>query len=225
MKRFSFVFVFLLIFSGIIIAQDYYRICGDYSIKGKSEKSSQLIIGKFYYDKNVGKIIHENTFPEKEKWVTSDTNLFKVVNNQIVTRQTIPNFTSFSIFHLVLNNKLDNFGLEGSPYSLANVEKENGLVISTWVPNPKIKKFYGNVILSTKDNNLFGIIFYSPDGKIIKKQFFEDYAIYNGLAFPGKITEITYNNGKENYQVTTYKNIIVNDQSEDYKYYFNPSGH
>lgn len=223
MKKLIFISSLLFLFSCIVLSQNFYRICGDFSIKSKSDDGSQLIIGKFYYDKNQGNIVHENAFPEKETWVTSDTNLYKIANKVIVSRQTIPNFTNFSIYHLVLNNKLSNFGLEGSVYTLENVEKENDMVISTWMPIAKIRKLYGKVLLSTKNNNLTGIIFYNPDGEIVKKQFFEDYDIYNGLAFPGKVIEITYVNAKEIYQVTTYKNILVNDVREDYKYYFNLS--
>lgn len=223
MKNIFIITFFLVLTTKGASAQNFYRITGDFSIKGKSEKSSQLVIGRFYYDKNQGKIIHENSFPEKETWVTSDTNLYKVVNNAIVQRQTIPNFNSFSIYHLVLSNKLSNFGLEGSVFTLENVEKEKDMVISTWIPNAKFKNLYGKVLLSTKNNNLIGIIFYNPEGKIVKKQFFEEYGLYNGIAFPGKVIEIVFVNDKEIYQVTTYKNILVNDTREDYKYYFNPS--
>ncbi len=204
-------------------AQNFYRISGEFSIKGKTANSAQLIVGKFYYDKNEQKIIHRNTFPEKAIWVTADTNLYKIVDNKIVSRQTIPNFTLFSMYHMVLNNQLNNFGLEGSIFTLDDVEENNGLVITTWIPPKSMKKFYGKIMISTKDDNLFGIVFFNSEDKIIKKQFFEDYSVTNGLAFPGKITEITYIDGKENYQVTTYKNIQVNDRNEEYLYHFNPA--
>ena len=206
-----------------LFCQNFYRISGEFSIKGKAENSAQLVMGKFYYDKNEGKIIHENYFPEKAKWVTSDTNLYQVVDTKIVSRQTIPNFTQFSMYHLVLNNQLDNFGLDGSMFTLENVESADDQVITTWIPPRSMKKFYGKIMISSKDNNLFGIIFYNTEDVIIKKQFFEDYSITNGLAFPGRITEITYKDGKETYQVTTYKNIRVNDRSEESLYHFNPS--
>jgi hypothetical protein len=127
------------------------------------------------------------------------------------------------MYNMVLNSQLDNFGLDGSMFTLENVENENDQVITTWVPPRSMKKFYGKIMISSKDNNLFGIVFFSPEGEIIKKQFFEDYSFTNGLAFPGKITEITYKDGKETFQVTTYKNIQVNDHSEESHYHFNPA--
>ena len=180
-------------------------------------------MGKFYYDKNEKKLIYKNIFPEKATWVTSDTNLYKVVDNKIVSRQTIPDITLFSMYNMVLNNQMNNFGLEGSIFKLESVENEDGQTISTWLPPKKMKKIFGKILISTKDNNLYGIIFFNSEDVILKKQFFEDYTITNGLAFPGRITEITYTDGKENYQVTTYKNIRVNDQNEEAYYHFNPA--
>jgi len=217
------VFCAFIILLPDVFSQSFYRISGEFSIKGKDESSAQLVIGKFYYDKNEKKIIHKNIFPEKAIWITSDTNLYKVVDNKIVSRQTIPNLTLFSMYNLVLNNQINNFGLEGSIYNLENVESMNGQVISTWLPPKNLKGFYGKLLISSKDDNLYGIIFFNTEDVILKKQFFEDYSVINGLAFPGKITEITYKDGKENYVVTTYKNIRVNDRYEESLYHFNPA--
>ena len=223
MKTLIIVFFSLFFFDGCF-AQSYYRISGDFSIKGKSENSAQLVIGKFYYDKNERKIIHDNVFPEKARWVTSDTNLYKVVDGKIESRQTIPNFTDFSMYHMVLNNSLNNFGLDGSDFTLDKVENTDGMVISTWIPPKQMAKYLGKIMISAKNDNLFGIIFFNKEGDIIKKQFFEDYTINNGLPFPGKITEITYGeDGKESYQVTTYSNIVVNDHHEENNYHFSVS--
>jgi outer membrane lipoprotein-sorting protein len=221
-RRYILIVVFLLPIS-LLFGQNFYRVCGDYSIKSKGKENAQLIIGRFYYDANQKQIIHSNTFPEFEKWVTSDTSLYKVVNNEVVERQTIPNLTQFSMYHLVLSNKLNDFGLGGSFYSIDNVKKENGLVISTWKPKSRLKKIYGRILISTKDNNLFGVVFYNSEDKIVKKQFFEEYQMYNGLSFPGRVVDITYTDEGELYQVTTYKNIQVNSTYEDSEYYFNPA--
>ncbi len=226
-NRMKKIYIFFILFSILpeLFSQNFYRITGEFSIKGKSEGSAQLVVGKFYYDKNDKKIVHANIFPEKAIWVTSDTNLYKVVDNKVVSRQTIPNFTMFSMYHMVLNSQLNNYGLEGSIFTLENVEDANGQVITTWMPPKSMRKVYGKILISTKEDNLFGIIFFNAEDEILKKQFFEDYSITNGLAFPGKITEITYKEGKETYLVTTYKNIRVNDRNEEHLYHFNPSNY
>ncbi|MBN1949805.1 MAG: hypothetical protein JW801_01290 [Bacteroidales bacterium] len=204
-------------------AQNYYRISGEYSIKGKSETAAQLVMGKFYYDKNEGTIIHENYFPKKETWITSDTSLYQIIDGAIATRQTIPDFSDFSIYHMVLNNQLDNFGLEESDFTLESVENSEGMVITTWSPSRSMKDHVGKIMISSKNKNMYGIIFFSTEDKIIKKQFFEDYVLAGGLTFPGRIVEITYSGEKEVYQVTTYKNIRVNDTQQDQLYHFDPA--
>ena len=220
--RIPFYLILILIFPGNILSQEVYRIEGDFSLKSKENGISQLVMGKFYYDLNSSQIIYRNFFPEKEIWITSDTTLYHVVNEEIISTQSIPDFSKFSVFHLSLTRNLKNYGIDGKSFTLDNVEQDNGMVISTYVPNRKYNQYSGKIILSIMDGMLFGIIFYDTEDNIIKKQFFEDYIINMGLPFPGKITEITYQNGLEHYKVTTYKNVIYNANEPNDLYYFNP---
>lgn len=202
--------------------QNYYRISGEFSIKGRSDNEAQLVMGKFYFDKNEKIIVHDNHFPEKETWVTSDTSLYKIVEGKMVSRQTIPDLTEFSIYNMVLNNRLDNFGLDETVFSLEHIETDANMVITTWIPPKELKEGTGKIMISTVDKNMFGIIFFNPEDQIVKKQFFEDYLIVGGLAFPGKIVEITFKDGTETYQVTNYKNIVLNDPDHEEMYRFDP---
>lgn len=205
-----------------VSAQNFYRISGEFSIKAKNDSIAHLVMGKFYYDKNERAVIHENYFPVKETWITSDTNLYRIIEGAIVSRQFIPDLTDFSIYNMILNNRLENFGLNEDVFTLEHVERSDDMVISTWIPPKKMEGSTGKILISTRNKNMFGIIFFNDDEEIIKKQFFEDYIMIGGLAFPGKIIEITYVDGKESYMVSTYKNIKVNDLLEEDKYHFNP---
>ncbi|MBE0655245.1 MAG: hypothetical protein IH594_15700 [Bacteroidales bacterium] len=220
--KFLFQFIFLFYFPGILLSQGVYRIQGEFSLKSKEDGLAQLVMGKFYYDLNSSQIIYRNFFPEKETWITSDTILYYLVNDEIISTQVIPDLSKFSIFHLALTRNLKNFGIDDKSFILENVEQDNGMVISTYVPNRKYNRYSGKIMLSMTDGMLFGIVFYDKEDKIIKKQFFEDYITDMGLPFPGKITEIIYQNGSELYKVTTYKNIIYNANEPDNLYYFNP---
>jgi hypothetical protein len=218
--------VFILLGLGLLLkleGQNYYRISGEFTIKTKADSAAQLVMGKFYFDKNKKKIVHDTYFPEKVTWITSDTSVYKIVENTIVLRQSIPDFSAFSIYNMVLNNQLDNFGLDNTYFSLENVEEEGSMVISTWMPNKSLKKATGKILISSKDNNIYGIVFFNTEDQIVKKQFFEDYTVNSGLAFPGRIVEITYVKGKEVYQVTTYKNIVINEKGNENLYGFNPA--
>ena len=220
--RIPFLVILLFFIPGIIFSQGVYRIQGEFSLKSKENGLAQLVMGKFYYDLNSSQIIYRNFFPEKETWITSDTILYYLVNDEIISTQIIPDLSKFSIFHLALTRNLKNFGIDGKSFTLENVEQDNGMVISTYVPNRKYNRYSGKIMLSMTDGMLFGIVFYDKEENIIKKQFFEDYITDMGLPFPGKITEIIYQNGSELYKVTTYKNIIYNANEPADLYYFNP---
>ncbi|MFW5821413.1 MAG: hypothetical protein ACOCWA_08990 [Bacteroidota bacterium] len=221
MKSINYI-IFLLWFPFLLSAQGIYRIKGEFSIKSKENGFSQLVMGNFYYDMNSEQIIYRNYFPEKETWVTSDTTLYHIINDEVVSTQAIPNLSKFSIFHLALTRDLKNFGIDDKSFLLKKVEEDQGMVISTYEPNSKYLKFDGRIMLSMKDNKLFGIVFFNGSGEIVKKQFFENYDVQKGLPFPGKITEITYVNGQEVYKVTSYKNIEYNAIEPDNLYHFDP---
>lgn len=64
------------------------------------------------------------------------------------------------------------------------------------------------------------MVFIDSKDKIIRKQFFDNYQNFRGLEFPMEIVDISYTLNKENYQVTTYKNLEIDDVTEDYIYNF-----
>jgi hypothetical protein len=146
--------------------------------------------------------------------------LFHIINNEVKSTQKIPDLSGFSIFHLALTRNLRNFGIDESSFKLDKVEQDGDMVISTYLPEKRYRVFSGKVIISTRDGKLFGIVFFDPEDNIVKKQFFEDYITERGLPFPGKITEIFYKNGGEEYKVTTYKNIVYNANEPMDLYYF-----
>jgi hypothetical protein len=50
------------------------------------------------------------------------------------------------------------------------------------------------------------------ESKILSRQFFKNYNKIDAFEFPGQIIQILYDkNGKENYQVTEFKNIRINN--------------
>ncbi len=217
---------FFFIFPLFTFSQNFYRIKADFTIKQKNaDGSSALTVGKVYYDKNYKEIVYDISFPEKEMWITKDTSVYKFVDKKFVSRQTVPAIAEFSIFHLCLNGTLTNYGLESSPYTIYNVEKENGMVLTTWMPPAKMAKFLGKVIVSQKDKKLYGVAMCNIKGETLNKQFYKNYDSNSGIEFPKEIVQITYINGKENYQVTTYENIIIDDYSEEEMYNYPVTAH
>jgi hypothetical protein len=217
MKSFNFILVLLLLtcLSLPVTGQKFFRIKGEFSIKAKAaDGKSQLNIGSFYYDRNFKKLVYITRFPKKETWVSIDTSVYHLVNNKVVGRQSAPPIAEFSMFHLALNSQLSNYGFRNSALKIEKVEKDGDMVITTWAPPEKASKVFGKIKTSTKNSRLYGIVFLNTENKVLKKQFFNEYKNINGLEFPHEVIDITYINDKENYQVTTYKNIVIDDLTE-----------
>ena len=69
--------------------------------------------------------------------------------------------------------------------------------------------------ISIVNNRLNGVIFYDPAKKMIGKQIFSNYVNIKGFEFPSEILHIAFlKNGQEIHQMTTFKNIKVNDWNE-----------
>lgn len=216
-KSLFWIFALLPLVSEVSFSQSSFRITGNYSIKSKTDSADLLVMGKFYYDSYLKKIVHANYFPSKETWVTHDTTIYKFVGVDLESRNKIPPISSNSLYALALENKLSDYGLGQSMYKRVKVETKNDMVISTWEPQ-QFDKFFGNIVLSNKNKQLNAIIFYSAKGEILKKQFFENYENIRGVLFPTKVVEITYLNNKEYFKVSTYKDIIIDDLREDNMY-------
>lgn len=223
LKKFSIQLLFLALSLTLFGQKEvYYRIRADFSIKEKStDGKSNLTMGQVFYDKLKKKIVYNVRFPEKEVWLFADTNMYTVRGSDIKKKPLIPGYIDFSIFNLALNNNLKDYGLKKTMYSLKGVVKEGNMVISSWMPQKEYAKVLGEVKISVVNNKLNGVIIYNPKKVMIGKQLFSNYVTINGFDFPTEIINFSYlENGQEIHQITTYKNIKVNDWDEESFYSF-----
>lgn len=222
--RFIFIFIFISC-STYSFAQQFFRIKADFTIKQKNaDNTTSLTIGTAYYDKLSKKLVYKITFPEKETWVFKDTSFYIFKNDKFFTKKKSILFPEFTIFHLALNNKLVDYGLKDSPFKIDKIEKDKNMVITTYKPTGKLANSLGNVLLSTTDKKLNGVIFYSNKNEITSKIFYKNYQLFSGLSFPTLVTQFTYNKG-ENLQQTTYKNVVIDQLNDDNIYNYKISGY
>jgi hypothetical protein len=223
MKKSLLVVIFLFCVLAVN-AQQFFRIKTDFSIKQKNaDNTTSLTLGTAYYDKLNKKLIYKITFPEKETWVFKDTVMYVFKNDKFFTKKKSILLPEFTIFHLALNNKLADFGLKDSPFQISKIEKDKGMVITTYTPNSKVAASMGKVLLSTIEKKLNGVIFYTPKNEIASKIFYKKYSDFSGLSFPTTVTQFTYSKG-ENIQQTTYKNIVVDQMGDDNIYNYSIKG-
>jgi hypothetical protein len=224
MKKFYLVVVASFIITSLpnfSFGQQFFRIKADFSIKEKHIDGTQsLTMGTVYYDKFHDKIIYDVKFPEKQIIVVLDTLTAIIENNKLQNKHQTTANTRFSIFRLSLNGNLENFGLDNSSYKVSETVKENDMIITTWSPPKQLQESFGKVIVSQKKRSIYGVAFYNVKETLVGKQFFKNYTNFNGFKFPTELVQVIYNDGKEYYKLTTFKNVIVDDLANDKIYNF-----
>ncbi len=216
-----FCFVFVMVFSenSQIFAQEIVRLEADFSIKTKlPDGSGELIMGTVFYDKNFSKLVYNVHFPNEEVWIMTDTVLCRIAANGETIKQFAPFFAKLSIFHLAMEGNLNDFGLKKSAFEFQKVEKENDMVISTWLPPAKFRNIAGKIMISNKAKTLFGLIIFGTDEKILSKQFFENYSTTAGITFPMQIIQFHYSDLGEILTKTTFKNLKTNNYENNLYY-------
>ncbi len=202
------------------ISQQFYRIKVDYSVKYKGVGGEQMLqLGQVFYDINNKVILIKSSFPQQEIIVQKGNKTHKIIDGNITQTFESPIPVYFSIFHLALSNKLENFGLDQLGYSMEEIKKEKGMVMTSWKPQQRLKQQFGNILISTKNKQLFAMIFLDTSGNIIAKHFYRKYINLNGFIFPMEIARISYWGKKQSYELTTYKNIKLNEFGSNEEYY------
>jgi hypothetical protein len=222
LKILAIVFCSIILLPGISFGQQFYRIKADFSIKEKgSDGASGLTKGTVYFDKSIKKVIYHITFPKPQIMVLEDTAVHRIENGVLVSSEKAGSLVDFSIFNLALEGELSNYGLRNSLFKVKDVSKDGDMVITTWEPLDRLKKHMGNIAMANKNRKLHGLVFYSPDGAIASKQFFQKYEFIKGLEFPTEITQVINKETGEVYMITSFKNITVDEKGADNKYNIN----
>ena len=223
LKYFVLIIIIGLSFHSFTFAQEYFRLSAEFTVKVKnSDGNLNLTKGKVFYDKNYKELIYEISFPQNEKWVIKDTSLIIIRKDTLYKKTSIPSINEFTVFHLALNSNLNDFGLKNSIYKISKVEKKKDLVLSYWkIPN-QVSTVLDHVIIAKKDNRLESVVMIGNESKILSRQFFKDYQKFDAFEFPRQIVQILYDTeGLENYQITEFQNLKINDLENNNFYHSN----
>jgi hypothetical protein len=207
----------MLSLSPIVLGQEYFRVNADFTVKiKKSDGTMSLTRGSVYYDKNIKELIYRVTFPQPEVWVIADTSLFKFKNDTLYERISIPSVNEFTVFHLSLNSGMSDFGMKKSMFKVSKIEKKNDLVLSYWKIPEQAGTSIDHVVVAKKENRLESVVIVGDESKILSRQFFKDYSKIGAFEFPQQIVQIIPGEeGAQNYQVTEFSNIKVNDMENE----------
>ena len=223
--RNKFIFLLFVFFSATALhAQNYYRLRVDITVKKKNfDGTYSLSKGTVYYDNVTKKMVMDMWFPYKERYVMYGNMVYKFKDGKLVSASQNPAPPETSIFALVLKNNLQYYGLENSGYKLADIEEDEGMVISTWIPPANLQKAVGKLMIANKNGRITGIIFFSTedDKKPVSKQFFEEYRNVQGVQFPTRMVQFFYDKqGNESIQQTEFKNIVIDEKGHNDIYDF-----
>ncbi len=211
--------VLLVLISKTIAGQSFYRIESDISIKTKTQGGQgNLTLGKVFYDRTNRKMVYSITFPEKEIWVVKDSLSMVYHNDSLFQKNIINPFIETTVFHKCLEGKLNDFGLKGSAYQIEKVEKDGNMVITTWKPPANLASKLGQIVTSTVNNSLYGVVIKTPLDEILSKQIYKNYSVVSGLKVPSEIIQVMYKDNTEVYQVITLTNIVVNNIKNENMY-------
>lgn len=220
MFRFFYCLIYLLICANAI-AQPH-RMSAGFSIKEKKASGEvSLIVGNIYYDKGIKKLVYDITFPVAEVWVFQDSFMYKITKDSLQRQPASPMMIEMSVFNLALNGNLDTYGLDTTAMKvIATTVEADGTVVSTCQPrNRRFRAMMSRIELAKRDKLLTGIALYGADEALLMKQVFRKYDMSGILPFPQDILQITYlPEKKEEYKVTTFRNIQYDDPQNEAKY-------
>lgn len=202
-------------------AQIFYRVECEVSIKEIHEDGKQqLMVGKVYYDKHIREIVYDLRFPHTMRFAVTDFGVISDSRPVSEDKQFTQHLVDFSVFNLVLSGKLNYFGLDKTQYQLVGVKKEGEMVISEWALPVEMGSDFGKMLVSQKDNKLYGMVSLDPEGEVLSKQFFTEYEKVDDVMFPSKLIQLNYKAGKAvDKKITTFRNIKLNAESnENYRF-------
>ena len=199
--------------------QVYFRIEASYSVKEQAlDGFMALQMGKVYFDKKVQHITYKNFFPKKETIVVSDTLMVSVIPSGQKSAIKSYGLVSFSVFNILLQGDLANYGLRKLPYAMTNVIKEDSLVISTWQSTENIEQGLDKIMIAQHDKKLFSFVGFNKKGEMVTQQFYEDYRKIDGLFVPTKIISFYFIDGKKTTKWLTLKDIKLNNTGNNAEY-------
>lgn len=215
---FSVLFFFLCL---TLSSQIFYRIECDISIKEiNASGRQQLLVGKVYFDKNIRKIIYDIRFPDASRFAVTDYGVVTDTSKVELDRVFTSHLVDFSVFNLILNGQLKYYGLDNTAYQLVNASKEGELVISEWELPVEMGSDFGKMLVSQKDNQLYGMVSLDADNHVVSKQFLKDYTTVDGISIPSRLIQINYRNDTVlSKKITTFRDVHLNAK-EDAHYHF-----
>lgn len=83
----------------------------------------------------------------------------------------------------------------------------------------KLAKQFGEVVIAQRNKQLSGLAVFNPEGRLLSRQVVKRHVRAQNFTFPGEIVQLAYlEDGRTHYRVTTFRNLVVNEEHHDDMY-------
>jgi hypothetical protein len=106
----------------------------------------------------------------------------------------------------------DDYGLGRAGFTLANTRLADDTLELTWAAPKELQKVMGNIVLTLADNKVTIIETFDAKKRLIGRTEYNDYADFDGHAFPQRIVARQYQEKKTVIETIFYSNIRVNPE-------------
>jgi hypothetical protein len=160
-------------------------------------------------------VIYDISFPARERWTITDTVMIQQRGDS-VTRSRVDAATSAStLFGMVIGGNLASYGMDSSLFVRKSTVASGDAVVTTWAPRaPKMAEIVGDIQITRQDRRIQSVIATKPDQTPVSQQYFNKYDCTSGLCFPCELVQIIHKDGQKSYIVTTYRNLIFNEEND-----------
>jgi hypothetical protein len=117
-----------------------------------------------------------------------------------------------------MSGNLSNFGFENAGFEAASIDKENDLVITTWLPPDMIKEHISKVLVATKEKQLYSITLFDANNQVMNRQILKKYQWIDNIEVPHEILIATYTETGTMYQIISLKNVKLNEEGNNEAY-------
>ena len=188
------------------------------SMEAKTAKDGYVSsIKAIIYYNNDGKMVTYYSHPKEYILINNikgEIKIFDAKQNTVLQQQNYRYSTETSQFYFFLNNKQSDLGLKQMGFTQSNIEFEEELMITDWLPPAEMTQALSKVELVHENGQPIYIAYYDANNLLSTKSYYYNYnELYPGLSFPETITKISYISPTDStITKTSFTNILLDEK-------------
>lgn len=219
MKRIVLSLSMLFVLLTAVHSQSYYRLSGQFSIREimqypqNDSLATFLTMGHVDYDKNKSQVVYDISFPDRENWYISDSVFYKIIQDSIAERYSVPHLMNMLDFDMILSEYDHDFLFQQMGCDLEDVRQEGDFIYKLWhYPDYQNLDVFKYILVQSDNFHTIALAYMDKDRNIISKQFYEEYDIVDGLDMPHSIEQRVYSDTMTYVKKLILKDVSLNNQ-------------